>query len=94
MRQSFFTAASEIQKKPYVKNIYLCRTYQLCPDEKIIPFKTNLFSHTLQECVENAKKRRISMKSTEEFWTKRQHTDSSAMEGWILARHNGVLGTK
>ena len=34
------------------------------------------------------------MKSTEEFWTKRQHTDSSAMEGWILARHNGVLGTK
>jgi len=47
---------------------------------------------TLQECVENAKKRRISMKSTEEFWTKRQHTDSSAMEGWILARHNGVLG--
>ena len=44
--------------------------------------------------MENAKKRRISMKSTEEFWTKRQHTDSSAMEGWILARHNGVLGTK
>ena len=33
------------------------------------------------------------MKSTDEFWTKRQHTDSSAMEGWILARQNGrVVG--
>ena len=28
------------------------------------------------------------MKSTEEFWSKRQHTDSSAMESWILSRQN------
>ena len=26
------------------------------------------------------------MKSPEEFWSKRQHTDSSAMENWVLAR--------
>ena len=26
------------------------------------------------------------MKSPEEFWSKRQHTDSSAMESWVLAR--------
>ena len=26
------------------------------------------------------------MRSPEEFWSKRQHTDSSAMESWVLAR--------
>ena len=31
------------------------------------------------------------MKSTEEFWTKRQHTDSSAMESWILSRQNDLV---
>ena len=41
--------------------------------------------------MEKAKKRRISMKSTEEFWSKRQHTDSSAMESWILSRQNELV---
>ena len=37
--------------------------------------------------MESAKKRRVSMKSSElAFWNKRQHTDSSAMENWVLAR--------
>jgi len=45
----------------------------------------------LQEYVEKAKKRRVSMKSTEEFWSKRQHTDSSAMESWILSRQNDLV---
>ena len=31
------------------------------------------------------------MKSTEEFWSKRQHTDSSAMESWILSRQNDLV---
>ena len=41
--------------------------------------------------MEKAKKRRVSMKSTEEFWSKRQHTDSSAMESWILSRQNDLV---
>jgi len=40
----------------------------------------------LQETMESAKQRRLSMKSSEQFWSKRQHTDSSAMESWVLAR--------
>jgi len=40
----------------------------------------------LQETITSAKQRRLSMKSSEQFWAKRQHTDSSAMESWVLAR--------
>lgn len=35
--------------------------------------------------MDSSKQRRVSMKSSEQFW-KRQHTDSSAMENWVLAR--------
>jgi len=40
----------------------------------------------LQDTIERSKQRRVSMKSSDQFWTKRQHTDSSAMENWVLAR--------
>jgi len=39
----------------------------------------------IQETIDSSKQRRVSMKSSEQFW-KRQHTDSSAMENWVLAR--------
>ena len=55
---------------------------------KLLCFYTLSF---FQEYVEKAKKRRVSMKSTEEFWSKRQHTDSSAMESWILSRQNDLV---
>lgn len=38
--------------------------------------------------MKNAKNRKSisQQKSTEEFWKKRQYTDSTAMESWILSR--------
>ena len=45
----------------------------------------NVSIFVLQETIDSSKQRRVSMKSSEQFW-KRQHTDSSAMENWVLAR--------
>ena len=42
--------------------------------------------HTLKTCVERCKERKGLMKTTKEFWSKKQFTDSSSMEQWILAR--------
>jgi hypothetical protein len=40
----------------------------------------------IRECVIKSKERRVVMKSTKDFWSKKQFTDSSSMEQWILAR--------
>ncbi len=39
-----------------------------------------------QECVAAGKERKGLMKSTKEFWSKRQFTDSSSMEQWLRQR--------
>jgi hypothetical protein len=46
----------------------------------------------LQKYVLLNKERRGLMKSTKEFWSKKQFTDSSSMEKWLLARER-VSGT-
>ena len=40
----------------------------------------------MQDCVQKCKERRGQMQSTKEFWSRKQFTDSSSMEQWLLAR--------
>lgn len=44
----------------------------------------------VKECVTTCKERKGVMKSTKEFWSKKQFTDSSSMETWLLARRRIV----
>jgi hypothetical protein len=41
---------------------------------------------SLQECVSSSRERRSMMKSTKEFWSKKQFTDASSMEQWVAGR--------
>jgi len=41
--------------------------------------------NTIKDCTRECQER--TMKSTEDFWNKRQFTDSSNIEQWLLARH-------
>lgn len=47
---------------------------------------------TIKECVEGCRERKGMMKSTKEFWSKRQFTDSSSMEQWLLSRQTRATG--
>lgn len=45
--------------------------------------------HDVKGCADKARaKRGAVMKSTKEFWSKKQFTDSSSMEQWVQARRN------
>ncbi len=46
----------------------------------------------LEESIRRAKERKglLKMKSTKEFWSRKQFTDSSSMEQWVKARRNVV----
>lgn len=68
---------------------YLTLRITLPRDGKLLLRKTDgirRWYQNIQDCINTAKERRSRLKSTEEFWSRRQHTDSSTMEDWILAR--------
>ena len=43
-------------------------------------------SSSFQTCVTHCKEKRGLMKSTKEFWSKKQFTDSSSMEQWMKTK--------
>ena len=43
-------------------------------------------SSSFQDCVTHCKEKRGLMKSTKEFWSKKQFTDSSSMEQWMKTK--------
>ncbi len=77
------------------KRGYLTVCLNLGKDGRILlrkPEGIREWHRTLKECAEAARERRGLMKSTKEFWSKRQFTDSSSMEQWLTARQSKASG--
>ena len=79
-----------VQKKPANPNILSTTTY--------LTFSNTNF-YVLQTCITQSRERRGLMKSTKEFWSKKQFDKSSHYSDWLISRNhhskgrNGVILT-
>ncbi|XP_040581815.1 uncharacterized protein [Lepeophtheirus salmonis] len=72
------------------KRGYLTISLSMGKDGKVLlrkPDGIRDWFNILKECVSTCKERKGMMKSSKEFWSKKQFTDSSSMEQYIMARH-------
>ena len=75
----------ECPKKPANPNILSTTTY--------LTFSNTNF-YVLQTCITQSRERRGLMKSTKEFWSKKQFDKSSHYSDWLISRTHHSKGRK